>query len=128
MVFTIWTSISKLVSDNGPQFTSTEFEHFVKSNGVKHIFTSSYHPSSNRGAERFVQTIKNGLRTANIQTGNSEQKLRNFLLAYGTTPNEYNRTNTIKIIPWSSNSHKTGFIEAKLKTKDGEPKSPDGVS
>ena len=76
----------QLVSDNGPQFTSTEFEHFMKSNGVKHIFTSSYHPSSNGGAERFVQTIKNGLRTANIQTGNSEQKLRNFLLAYRTTP------------------------------------------
>ena len=44
----------QLVSDNGPQFVSEEFETVMKQNGVKHIKCSPYHPSSNGQAERFV--------------------------------------------------------------------------
>ena len=46
----------QLVSDNGPQFTSSEFALFLKANGVKHIRCLPYHPSSSGLAERFVQT------------------------------------------------------------------------
>ena len=37
--------------------------------GIKHIFSSAYHPSLNGGAERLVQTVKrrlNALRTEMI--------------------------------------------------------------
>ena len=37
----------QLVSDNGPQFTSDEFEQFLEGNGVNHIRSSPYHPSTN---------------------------------------------------------------------------------
>ena len=36
------------VSDNGPQFTAEEFEAFVKANGIKHIRSAPYHPSTTR--------------------------------------------------------------------------------
>ena len=39
-----------------------------------------------REAERFVQTFKKGLRCQNLDPGNLEQKLAQFLLAYRTTP------------------------------------------
>ena len=45
---------TQIVSDNGPQFVSQEFEHFLKMNGVKHIKSAPYHPSANGLAERFV--------------------------------------------------------------------------
>ena len=76
----------QLVSDNGPQFVAHEFAQFLHENGGKHIKCSAYHPSSNGGAERFVQTVKHGLVACHIESGDVSRKLDNFLFAYRSTP------------------------------------------
>ena len=76
----------QLVSDNGPQFTSTDFELCMKANGIKHIRTSPYHPASNGEAERFVQTFKYSLKASKNDPGSLELKLSRFLLMYRNIP------------------------------------------
>jgi transposase InsO family protein len=74
-----------LVSDNGPQFVSKEFEQFCNLQGIKHIKTAPYHPQSNGRAERFVDLLKTGLKKMS-EEGNIDQVLRRFLMCYRYTP------------------------------------------
>ena len=76
----------QLVSDNGPQFTSDEFQQFLRLNGIKHSRTAPYHPATNGIAERFVQTLKRTLLAGREDTRSPEHKLASFLLHYRTTP------------------------------------------
>ena len=57
-LFSMYGLPLQLVSDNGPQFISSDFVEFMKKNGVKHIRCAPYHPSSNGLAEHFVRTFK----------------------------------------------------------------------
>ena len=47
-----------LVTDNRPSFVSEEFETLVKKNGIKHLNTALYQPSSNGLTERMALTFK----------------------------------------------------------------------
>ena len=70
-----------VVTDNGPGFASEEFEVFLQNNGIKHILSAPYHPSS---TERAVQIVKRGLKKnteGSLTTG-----LARILFAYRTTP------------------------------------------
>ena len=51
-----------IVTDNGTNFVSAEFETFLKRNGVKHTTTAPGHPATNGLAERYVGFIKKQLK------------------------------------------------------------------
>ncbi|XP_018403549.1 PREDICTED: uncharacterized protein K02A2.6-like [Cyphomyrmex costatus] len=63
-----------IVSDNGPQFLSREFEEFCKSNGIRYTKSSAYHLRSNEEVKRFVRMFKNCMKrsTKHAQLDNSE--------------------------------------------------------
>ena len=74
-----------LVWDNGTVFTSTEFQEFVRLNGIHHITSVPYHPASNGLAERAVQTLKQGLRKS-TSADEMETRVPRFLFRYRIAP------------------------------------------
>ncbi|XP_058024044.1 uncharacterized protein K02A2.6-like, partial [Ahaetulla prasina] len=50
-----------LVSDNGPQFTATQFEGYLAEEGIRHVLSAPFHPATNGLAERFVRSAKEAL-------------------------------------------------------------------
>ena len=75
----------ELVADNGPPFPSKDVQEFLQDNGIKSIFSAPYHPSSNGEAERFVRTLKHGLKK-NKGKVSKLHRLHEFLLVYRSTP------------------------------------------
>ena len=76
----------QIVSDNGTQFVSEEFQAFVRSNGIRHLTSAPYHPATNGLAERAVQTFKQALRSMHQSPKPVKEKLAKFLIAYRNTP------------------------------------------
>ncbi|XP_055307800.1 uncharacterized protein K02A2.6-like, partial [Sitodiplosis mosellana] len=86
-IFSRFRLISILVQDNGRQFTSAEFKHFLEMNGIVYIYTAPGHPSTNGQAENFVKTLKKSL-IATIEEskiGDFDNILDRFLFDYRIT-------------------------------------------
>ena len=76
----------QIVSDNGAQFVSEEFQAFVGSNGIRHITSAPHHPATNGLAERTVQAFKQALRSMDQSSKPVKEKLTKFLIVYRNTP------------------------------------------
>ena len=93
-VFAEHEIVETLVSDNGPQYNSQEFEAFYKQWGIDYVTSSPLHPQSNGFIERSVQTVKNLLRKA--ETWGQDPYLA--LLTYRTTPVDSNLPPPIQLL------------------------------
>lgn len=51
-----------LITDNGPQFTSSSFSSFATDYDFRHVTSSPYFAQSNGEAERVVKTVKSLLK------------------------------------------------------------------
>ncbi|XP_055613639.1 uncharacterized protein K02A2.6-like [Uranotaenia lowii] len=75
-----------LVSDNGRQLVSEEFERYCEVNGILHLKTPPFHPQSNGLAERFVDTFKRTLKKITAGGEVLAEAIDTFLLCYRSTP------------------------------------------
>ena len=88
---------SVLMSDNGPQFDSSDMKEFANTYGFNHITSSPHYPQRNGLVERTVKTIKALLRHTN------DPYLA--LLSYRSTP-----------LPWCNFSPSELSMGRKVKT------------
>nr|XP_054765813.1 uncharacterized protein K02A2.6-like [Lytechinus pictus] len=78
-----------LVSDNGPQFVSYEFEEFLEEYGITHVRSSLYYPRANGEVERFNMVLKSSIQNAMIEGKRSfKETTLDLLLAYRSTPHQ----------------------------------------
>ena len=97
-VFATFGLPRQVFSDNSPQFISAEFERFMKENGMKHLRSAPYHPSTNRLAERFLQSLKEALKVGERRGVPSLQCLAEFLLTYRVTPHATTNESSSKLL------------------------------
>ncbi|UYV63661.1 hypothetical protein LAZ67_2005217, partial [Cordylochernes scorpioides] len=86
-----------LVTDNGRQFVSSEFEEFTKINGIRHTKTSPYNPSTNGLAERYVREFKNSLRK-NQGKDSIEINLQRFLFTHRAFPQTVSKESPAELL------------------------------
>ncbi|PIK36096.1 hypothetical protein BSL78_27072 [Apostichopus japonicus] len=83
-IFTDFGQPTKLISDNGPQFTSEMMIQFCERHEINHVTSAPHHQQANGRAERNIQTVKNMLKkTDSTETSAS---LRNILTLLRDTP------------------------------------------
>ena len=92
----------QIVSDNGPQFVSEEFSQFMSANGIKHNWSSQYHPSSNVAAEQLVQTLKRALRAGHAPFWHATVTVSvcfsTPIFQYSTTPHATTRVSPCSLL------------------------------
>ncbi|XP_046556895.1 uncharacterized protein K02A2.6-like [Haliotis rubra] len=84
-IFSTFGLPEHIVSDNGAQFTSEEFQTFLRRNNIRHTRTAPKHPATNGQAERAVESFKMALKKIKNQTGDVHDKLQRYLFSYRTT-------------------------------------------
>ena len=84
--FSTWGLPHRIVSDNGPTYTSVEFEQFLKSNNIAHVKTAPYHPASNGAAENAVRTFKVKFPLLLKSKYDRQEDLSRYLFYYRATP------------------------------------------
>ena len=93
-------------SDNGPEFHSKEFTHFLKMNGVKHVRVAPYHAVSNGLVEHMVQSFRNHMKACKGSKLSIQQAIENFLLTYWS-----------KKHPTTSSTPASLFLGCELQTR-----------
>nr|XP_022311177.1 uncharacterized protein K02A2.6-like [Crassostrea virginica] len=105
----------EIVSDNGPQFVSEEYEIFLKENGVRHIRSAAYHPASYGEAERAVRTFKQAM---NERGSKASVKLEELVMS------EQMQKDTPKLSPGVQTATALHYNENGMReqafTKDGQ--------
>ena len=59
--FSVYGIPKTVCTGNGPRLANSEFELLMTANGIRHVRTAPYHPSSNVIAERVVQILEAGV-------------------------------------------------------------------
>ena len=100
-----------IVSDNGPQFTATEFQQFCSNNGILHRTSAAYKPSTNGQAERVVQILKSAIKQAHVTNADVAAVIAKYLLVYRNTPHSTTGEPPSMLLYGPETPHPPGFAE-----------------
>lgn len=71
-----------IMSDNGTQFTSADFQTFCSKNGIIHKTSAPYNPQSNGAAENAVKSFKNGMQKALTDPQRKKESVETLMSRY----------------------------------------------
>jgi len=78
--------VEEISTDNGPQFTSSEFRSYLQGLEIRHCLSAYYAPQSNAEVGRFNRVMKKELRTGLADGRSFITAVRQTLAAYIVIP------------------------------------------
>jgi transposase InsO family protein len=63
--------VEEIITDNGVQFVSSEFEDFLAAHSIKHSRSALYSPQTNADVERLNRVIKEGVKLLSLKGSHS---------------------------------------------------------
>jgi transposase InsO family protein len=84
-LFDRFSLLKEVVTDNGVQFTLTEFLDFLQSLGTRYCRTALYSPQAYTDAERMNRVLKAGIKAALAEGKSCKDGVCQTLAAYRTT-------------------------------------------
>ena len=85
-IFAVHGNPESLKTDNGSQFTSTEFASFLKENDIYHLTSTPFWPQANGEVERQNRSLLKAIKMAQVEKKDWKREMLKFLLAYRSTP------------------------------------------
>ena len=85
-IFSYFGLPEHLLTDNGTQFTSDEFQKLLRENDILHTLAAPGHPATNGLKECYVGEFKDKLGKIGDTGESGQTKLDRFLLTYRATP------------------------------------------
>ena len=85
-IFDRFRFVEGIVTDNGQQLVSAEFETFLSSLGIRHSRSALYNPKTRGEVERFCRVMKDGLKTGLADGKDFQTAIRQTSTTYRTTP------------------------------------------
>ena len=73
---------TKVMTDNGPEFTAVVFDSFLSSHGISHQLTTPYKPTSNGAVERMNKTDQGFLRSLCALGNKWDDELSRAVISY----------------------------------------------
>ena len=107
--------LETVVSDNGTNFTSADFEDFTRQSGIIHKISAPYHPVSSGLAERAVQTVKEGL--LKMPDNCVAQKLQQVLFHNRLTPHSLTGRLPVKMLMGCKLRSRLDLLHPNLQSK-----------
>ena len=114
-----------IVTDNGVQFTSSDFAQFLNENGIDHRKVTPYYPQANGEVERQNRTIMKAIKTIRAEGGDWRKELNKFLKAYRSTPHSVTRVSPAELMYGRKMRTKLPEISLKYTGCDEEVRSRD---
>ena len=119
-LFATFGTPEHIVSDNGTQFTSMEFQEFLQRNGIRYTYTAPGHPATNGLAERYVGYFKAQMKKMENDNGSLNDKICRFLLSYRTTPHPATGETPSKLLMKRDLRTRFSVLRPSLHLKDIE--------
>ena len=111
----------EVFSDNGPQFTSTEFKNFKEYWGFQHDTSSPEYPKSNGFIERHIQTVKRALKKAK----ETKQDPYLVMLMLNTTPDKDGNSPASKLFGRQPRTILPSLVELKREGNSSSQENPE---